>query len=56
MFVMGLGDTQGWKLQAVRLSGTVKNRARRVKILNTSEGKAEIWEITVCLHVQDRRK
>ena len=42
---------QGWKLQAVRLSGIGKNRAGRVKILDTfPKERLKFWKLlSVCM-------
>ncbi len=42
---------QGWKLQAVRLSGTGKNRAGQVKILDTCpKERLKFWTLlSVCM-------
>ena len=45
------GPTQGWKLQADHLSGTGKNRAGQVKILDTfpKERLKFLKSLTVCM-------
>ena len=42
---------QGWKLQAVRLSGTGKNEAGQVKVLDTfPRERLKLWEsLSVCM-------
>ncbi len=53
--IFGISDInilqQGWKLQAVRLSGTGKNRTGQVKILDTfPKERLKFWKLpSVCL-------